>query len=231
MLNREPFPLTPTLPGFNSLSQTTISSQREDIRNSNSNSNYFHCLCFTKVAKKARPPTIPSEGSPASSAPSTPRKSAKAEHIAQEKARLKKLERELSEKLKLYGRQEEKKNNPSASSNKQSQTSECDSADFKRKGTDKNQLPQHSGGVSNSSGYLSEKQEQDSREEHTHNELPGSHPENLQDVSSKDSEASVTVKVSITPEQLERIRTLQVSIPVTQGCGNLLVRLPDIKFI
>lgn len=40
--------------------------------------------------------------SPSKSAPNTPRKSAVAERIAQEKARLKKEEHELAEKLKLY---------------------------------------------------------------------------------------------------------------------------------
>ena len=46
-------------------------------------------------------------GTPNRSAPNTPRKSAVAERIAQEKARLKKIEHELAEKLKLYNTQME----------------------------------------------------------------------------------------------------------------------------
>ena len=55
------------------------------------------------MAKKAKQVFKTPQGSPANSATNTPKKSPVAERIAQEKARLKKLEHELSEKLKREG--------------------------------------------------------------------------------------------------------------------------------
>ena len=159
------------------------------------------------MVKKAKPAAVPPEGSPASSAPSTPRKSAMAERIAQEKARLKRLEHELSEKLKLYGRQQEEGKSPSAPLNKQSQNSEQDTSDVERNERDKTQPPQHSKNTRNSNDFVLERQELDSRGQHS--PLSGRQKE---DTPSKDSGKSVVVEVSITPEQLERIRKLQVGV-------------------
>ena len=146
------------------------------------------------------------ERSPASSAASTPRKSAMAERIAQEKARLKKLEHELSEKLKLYGQQqEEAKRQQPVPQGKHAQYTKNDTSDAERSDRDENQLLQHSERTSNSSSFVSEKQELVSREQH--NQVTTRSQK--EDLPLKDKE--VPVLGQITPEQLERIRKLQVS--------------------
>ena len=128
-----------------------------------------------------------------------------AERIAQEKARLKKLEHELSEKLKLYGQQQEEgKSQQSMPQGKQPQYTKNDTSDAERSDRDKNQLPQHSERTSNSSSFVSEMQELDSREQH--NQMTISQKE---DSPSKDKETPVVRR--ITSAQLERIRKLQVS--------------------
>ena len=154
------------------------------------------------MAKKVKPATSAPEGSPASSAPSTPRKSAMAERIAQEKARLKKLEHELSEKLKLYGRRQEKgKNHPSMFLSKQSQNSKHGSTDVERMDGVEIQPLQQSEGP--------ETQQLDSRGQHL--QLPGGQNK---DSIAKDTDNPVAMEMSITPEQLERIKKLQVNVMV-----------------
>ena len=130
-------------------------------------------------------------GSPASSTPNTPRKSPRSESIAQEKARLKKLEHELSEKLKMYGRQEEEgKNSSSLSSDKPSQNNK-DSSEQEEK--------QPVGSSSdNSSLTFSERQDQ-----FVDNEKAV--------VLSEDSKTPDAVELNVNAQQLERIRKLQVS--------------------
>lgn len=119
-----------------------------------------------------------------------------AERLAQEKARLKKLEHELSEKLKSFGRHQEKeKNHPSLS--KQSQHN--DNTDLERVDTQKMRAEQLSDG--------SDKQVLKSRDQHL--QLPAG---NDKDASPKDTQNPEVKKISITPEQLEWIRKLQVSV-------------------
>ena len=115
-----------------------------------------------KVAKKQKGIF---QGSPASSAPSTPRKSATAERIAQEKARLKKLEHELSEKLKLYtySRQEDQGKTHSSLSPKKPSQDSSDISDVVRSEREEKQ-PGLDGGIrGNANHSLSEIQDVDSR--------------------------------------------------------------------
>lgn len=119
-----------------------------------------------------------------------------AERLAQEKARLKKLEHELLVKLKSFGRhQEEKKNHPSLS--KQSQNN--DNTELERVDAQKMRAQQLSDG--------SGEQVLKSRDQYL--QLPAG---NDKDASPKDSQSQEVKKVSISPEQLEWIRKLQVSI-------------------
>lgn len=160
------------------------------------------------MAKKAKPTPLTPQRSPASSASSTPRKSAKTERIAQEKARLKKLEHELSEKLKLYGRQQEEGKNSLVPPNKPSQNNK-DSSDAMRSETQGDQPVLVASSSGNSSHTLSERQDSDSRGQ-SHQLL-----ENEKTVdSSKDSNKPDAVELTVNDQQLERIRKLQVSNPV-----------------
>lgn len=161
------------------------------------------------MAKKQK--GIP-QGSPASSAPSTPRKSAAAERIAQEKARLKKLEHELSEKLKLYVRQDEGKSHSSVSPKKPSQNNK-DISDVKRSEREEKQ-PSPDGAVSgNSTHPTSERPDVDSRGQS--NQLI----ERQKAVASpKDSEKTDAMELNINAQQMERIRKLQVSTPMYTNC-------------
>lgn len=169
---------------------------------------------FCKVAKKQK--GIP-QGSPASSAPSTPRKSATAERIAQEKARLKKLEHELSEKLKLYAysrQEDEGKTHSSVSRKKQSQNNN-DIADVTRSEREEKQ-PGPDGAISDNSNHtLSGIQDVDSRGQN--NQLL----ERQKAVASpEDHEMPEAMEFNINAHQMERIRKLQVSIhlmPVTKS--------------
>lgn len=159
------------------------------------------------MAKKQK--SIP-QGSPASSAPSTPRKSATSERIAQEKARLKKLEYELSEKLKLYAhsRQEgEGKTHSSGSPTKPSQNSK-DISDVNRTEIEGKQ-PGPDGAISgNSTQSLSERQDVNSKQS---NQLL----ERQRAVAlTKDSEMTGALELNISAQQIERIRKLQVGIPI-----------------
>lgn len=149
------------------------------------------------MTKKAKPTTPTPQGSPASSAPNTPRKSAVAERIAQEKARLKRLEHELSEKLKNYGRQQEEGKDHSLKSPEKPSQSNQGSPDVKTSvGTSSD----------NSSNLMSQGQEFDSRG--ASSQFLASEKEV---VPSKDSEKPLAVELDITSQQLERIRKLQVS--------------------
>ena len=119
-----------------------------------------------------------------------------AERLAQEKARLKKLEHELLLKLKSFGRhQEEEKNHPSLS--KQSQNN--DNTELERVDGQKMRAQQLSDG--------SGKQVLESRDQHL--QLPAG---NEKDASPKDTQSQEVKKISISPEQLEWIRKLQVSV-------------------
>jgi len=163
------------------------------------------------VSKKQKGIT---QGSPVSSAPSTPRKSATAERIAQEKARLKKLEHELSEKLRLYAhsrQEDEAKTHPSVSPKKASQINK-DISDVTQSGIEEKQ-PGPDGAISdNSNNTLSERQNVDS--EQTDLLL-----ERQRAVASpRDSEMAEAIELNINAQQLERVRKLQVSVPMYTNC-------------
>jgi len=150
------------------------------------------------------------QGSPVSSAPNTPRKSATAERIAQEKARLKKLEHELSEKLRLYAhnRQEnEGKTHPSVSPKKPSQNNK-DISDVTQTGIDEKKSGPDGAISDNSTHALLERQDVDSEQS---NQLL----ERQRAVASpKDSEMADAGELKMNAQQMERIRKLQVSVPI-----------------
>ena len=81
------------------------------------------------MGKKAKPQvSSPHGGSPSKTMSSSVKKSAMAERIAQEKARLKKLEHELSEKLKTYSKETERESKAASANTGQSSAehSKCD---------------------------------------------------------------------------------------------------------
>ena len=150
------------------------------------------------------------QGSPASSAPSTPRKSATSERIAQEKARLKKLEHELSEKLKLYAhsRQEDEEKTRSSGSPTKPLQNNKDIADATRAEREEIQ-PGPDGAISdNSTQSLLERQ--DVNPEQSNQLLETQRTVAL----TKDSEMAEAMELNINAQQMERIRKLQVSIPM-----------------
>ena len=148
--------------------------------------------------------------SPTSSAPSTPRKSATAERIAQEKARLKKLEHELSEKLRLYAhsRQEDQGKTHSSMSPKKPSQNNKDISYVTRTEREEKQ-PGPDGAISDNSTYaLSERQD-------VYSEQSNQSQERQRAVSStKDSEMAETMELNSNAQQMERIRKLQVSVPM-----------------
>ena len=118
-----------------------------------------------------------------------------AERLAQEKARLKKLEHELLLKLKSFGRhQEEEKNHPSLSKQSQNNNTELERVDAQKMRAQQ---------LSDGSG----KQVLESRDQHL--QFPAA---NEKDASPKDTQSQEVKKISISPEQLEWIRKLQVSV-------------------
>ncbi|XP_068711250.1 zinc finger C3H1 domain-containing protein-like isoform X2 [Montipora foliosa] len=155
--------------------------------------------------RNSSPKVIPASSS---SAPDTPSKSTAAQRIAQEKARLKKLEHELSEKLKLFGRKQKDRNENNQVSVLQSEqfkTSTKDTSDVdKLERQHKNELSMSSERTDNSVRPMSERQGLSSREQTS--ERVERQKENL---SSQDSEVLKERLGSISPEQLERIRKLQ----------------------
>lgn len=145
--------------------------------------------------------------SPTSTASNSPRKSTAAQRIAQEKARLKKLEHELAEKLKQFGRkQEEGEKQLPALQGKQSENSKNESSDGdKLEKEHRNKLSMHSERTENSLDS-SKQEELDSREKH---------PQWLESKktkpSSKQDSKELIEKQSFSPEQLKRVQKLQVS--------------------
>lgn len=141
--------------------------------------------------------------SPTSTASNSPRKSTAAQRIAQEKARLKKLEHELAEKLKQFGRkQEEGEKQLPVLQSKQSENSKKESLDGdKLEKEHRNKLSMHSERTENS-----KQGELDSREQH---------PQWLESKetkpSSKQDSKELIEKQSFSPEQLKRVQKLQVS--------------------
>lgn len=141
--------------------------------------------------------------SPTSTASNSPRKSTAAQRIAQEKARLKKLEHELAEKLKQFGRkQEEGEKQLPVLQSKQSENSKKESSDGdKLEKEHRNKLSMHSERTENS-----KQEELDSREQH---------PQWLESKktkpSSKQDSKELIEKQSFSPEQLKRVQKLQVS--------------------
>lgn len=136
-----------------------------------------------------------------------------AEHIAQEKARLKRIEHELSEKLKLFGRQREEGNRqPSVPLGSPSKSSKRDTSDSKKHERDKTQLPLPSERVGDSNANASEMQDLNSKEHCA--KLTESQEKNPYATENllKKGERPEAKLVTVSPEQVERIRKLQVSI-------------------
>ena len=134
-----------------------------------------------------------------------------AEHIAQEKARLKRIEHELSEKLKLFGRQRVEGNRqPSVPLSSPTKSSKLDTYDSKKHERDKTQLPLLNERVCNA--FASEAQDLNSKQHGA--ELTESREKNsyATDNLLKDGERPEAKLVTVSPEQLERIRKLQVSM-------------------
>ncbi|XP_067021110.1 zinc finger C3H1 domain-containing protein-like isoform X4 [Acropora muricata] len=153
------------------------------------------------VAKRPKPQKATSVLSPTSTASNSPRKSTAAQRIAQEKARLKKLEHELAEKLKQFGRkQEEGEKQLPVLQSKQSENSKKESSDRdKLEKEHRNKLSMHSERTENS-----KQGELDSREQH---------PQWLESKetkpSSKQDSKELIEKQSFSPEQLKRVQKLQ----------------------
>lgn len=141
--------------------------------------------------------------SPTSTASNSPRKSTAAQRIAQEKARLKKLEHELAEKLKQFGRkQEEGEKQLPVLQSKQSENSKKESSDGdKLEKEHRNKLSMHSERTENS-----KQEELDSREQH----LQWLENKKTKPSSKQDSKELIE-KQSFSPEQLKRVQKLQVS--------------------
>ena len=142
--------------------------------------------------------------SPTSTASNSPRKSTAAQRIAQEKARLKKLEHELAEKLKQFGRkQEEGEKQIPVLQSKQSENSKKESSDGdKLEKEHRNKLSMHSEDSLDSS----KQEELDSREQH-----PQWLDSKVTKPSSKQDSKELIEKQSFSPEQLKRVQKLQVS--------------------
>lgn len=146
--------------------------------------------------------------SPTSTTSNSPRKSTAAQRIAQEKARLKKLEHELAEKLKQFGRkQEEGEKQLPVLLNKQSEKSKKESSGGdKLEQEHRNKLSMHSQRTENSVDSSSKQEELDSREQH---------PQWLESKETKPSSnhdsKELIEKQSFSPEQLKRVQKLQVS--------------------
>ena len=123
---------------------------------------------------------------------------------------MKKLEHELSEKLKLFGRKQKDRNENNQVSvlqSEQCKTSTKDTSDVdKLERQHKNELSMSSERTDNSVRPMSERQGLSSREQPS--ERVERQKENL---SSQDSEMLKERLGSVSPEQLERIRKLQVS--------------------
>ena len=166
------------------------------------------------------------QGSPVSSAPSTPRKSATAEHIAQEKARLKKLEHELSEKLRLYSHSRQEDEGKSHSSVSPKKPSQNNKDIFDVTGTEiEEKQPGPDAAISdNSTHALSERQDVDSEQSNQLLERQGAV------VSTKDSESAEAMELNINAQQMERIRKLQVSVPMYTNCKSQSYMYQELYF-
>lgn len=146
--------------------------------------------------------------SPTSTTSNSPRKSTAAQRIAQEKARLKKLEHELAEKLKQFGRKrEEGEKQLPVLPNEQSEKSKKESlGGDKLEKEHRNKLSMHSQRTENSVDSSSKQEELDSREQH---------PQWLESKETKPSSnhdsKELIEKQSFSPEQLKRVQKLQVS--------------------
>ena len=148
------------------------------------------------------------QGSPVSSAPNTPRKSATAERIAREKARLKKLEHELSEKLRLYAhnrQEDEGKTHPSVSPKKASQNNK-DISDVTQTGIDGKKSGPDGAISDNSTHVLLERQDSEQSNQLLERQRAVASP--------KDSEMADAGELKMNAQQMERIRKLQVSVPI-----------------
>lgn len=147
--------------------------------------------------------------SPTSATPNSPRKSTAAQRIAQEKARLIKLEHELAEKLKQFGRkQEEGENQLSVLQSKQSEKSKKESSDDdKLEKEHRNKLLMRSERTDNSVDSSSKQQKLDSREQYP--QWPVS--QETKPSCNQYSEELTEKHKSFSPEQLKCVQKLQVS--------------------
>lgn len=155
------------------------------------------------LAKKAKQVLITPQGSPAHSATTTPRKSAVAERIAQEKARLKKLEHELSEKLKQFGREREGDRGSAFNASEKILQSSKDSSDVKTIGKEEKKN-EFGTSCDNTSHLDSQEQGFDSRE------ASGQFFPGAKEVTPlTEGETPITFELQMTTQQLEHVRKLQ----------------------
>ena len=162
------------------------------------------------MAKKAKQVFKTPQGSPANSATNTPKKSPVAERIAQEKARLKKLEHELSEKLKQFGREREGDRGSALKASGEVLQSITDSSDTKAIEI-KEKKPKAGTSCDNPSHHESQGQGFDSR---------GASGQFLPEATPfKDGKTPTTFALDITNQQLEHVRKLQVNDLVLNVCS------------
>ena len=163
------------------------------------------------MAKKAKQVLKTPQGSPANSATNTPKKSPVAERIAQEKARLKKLEHELSEKLKQFGREREGDRDSALKASGEVLQNITDSSDAKAIEI-KEKKPKAGTSCDNTSHHESQGQGFDSR---------GASGQFLPEATPfKDGKTPTTFALDITNQQLEHVRKLQVNDLVLNVCSD-----------
>lgn len=159
------------------------------------------------MAKKAKQVLKTPQGSPANSATNTPKKSPVAERIAQEKARLKKLEHELSEKLKQFGREREgDRDSALKASGEVLQSSDAKAIEIKEK------KPKAGTSCDNTSHHESQGQGFD---------LRGASGQFIPEATPfKDGKTPTKFALDITNQQLEHVRKLQVNDLVLNVCSD-----------
>lgn len=163
------------------------------------------------MAKKAKQVLKTPQGSPANSATNTPKKSPVAERIAQEKARLRKLEHELSEKLKQFGREREGDRDSALKASGEVLQSITDSSDAKAIEI-KEKKPKAGTSCDNTSDHELQGQGFDSR---------GASGQFLPEATPfKDGKTPTTFALDITNQQLEHVRKLQVNDLVLNVCSD-----------
>ena len=163
------------------------------------------------MTKKAKQVLKTPQGSPANSATNTPKKSPVAERIAQEKARLKKLEHELSEKLKQFGREREGDRDSALKASGEVLQSITDSSDAKAIEI-KEKKPKAGTSCDNTSHHELQGQGFD---------LRGASGQFIPEATPfKDGKTPTKFALDITNQQLEHVRKLQVNDLVLNVCSD-----------